>query len=106
MDFVVTPENAAAFERMYTTIYVPALKVQAGYIASKLIKIFPETVAKSISAEGTAFNYQMQLYFDTEANRQKWVASKEHDIAWPAATALAKEFKWRGYDLAAEDSQR
>jgi mannose-6-phosphate isomerase-like protein (cupin superfamily) len=106
MDFVVTPENAAAFERMYTTIYVPALKAQAGYIASKLIKIFPETVAKSISAEGTAFNYQMQLYFDTEANRQKWVASKEHDIAWPAATALAKEFKWRGYDLAAEDSQR
>ncbi len=106
MDFVVTSENAAAFEKMYHSIYVPAMLVQQGYLESKLLRLYPEHVAKEIEAEPTTFNYQIQISFDTEANRRKWVASEQHKIAWPAATSLAKEFKWRGYDVMGDDDQR
>ena len=105
MDFVVTKENAEAFEKMYSSIYVPAMTVQAGYISSKLLRLYPAGLAKEIEAEPTTFNYQIQISFDTEANRRKWVASAQHQIAWPAATSLAKEYKWRGYDVMGDDNQ-
>ena len=106
MDFVVPKENAEAFEKMYHSIYVPAMTVQAGYVGSKLLRLFPEDVAKTIQAEPTTYNYQIQISFDTEENRRKWVASPQHQIAWPAASGLAKEFKWRGYDVMGDDDQR
>jgi mannose-6-phosphate isomerase-like protein (cupin superfamily)/heme-degrading monooxygenase HmoA len=99
MDFVVTKENSEAFEKMYHSIYVPAMTVQQGYLESKLLRFYPENLAKETQSEPTTFNYQIQISFDTEANRRKWVASAQHQIAWPAATSLAKEYKWRGYDV-------
>ncbi len=106
MDFVVAKENAEAFEKMYHSIYVPAMTVQAGYVGSKLLRLFPEDVAKAIEAERTTYNYSIQISFDTEENRRKWVASPQHQIAWPAASSLAKEFKWRGYDVMGDDDQK
>jgi mannose-6-phosphate isomerase-like protein (cupin superfamily)/heme-degrading monooxygenase HmoA len=105
MDFIVAKENAAAFEKMYYSIYVPAMTVQQGYVGSKLLRLYPENVSKEIEAEPTTYNYQIQISFDTEENRRKWVASSQHQIAWPAATALAKEYKWRGYDVMGDDDQ-
>lgn len=106
MDFIVTKENAEAFEKMYTSIYVPVMTVQQGYLESKLLRLYPENVAKEIEAEATTYNYQIQISFDTEANRRKWVASAQHQIAWPAATSLAKSYKWRGYDVMGDDHQK
>ncbi|MFD2200078.1 cupin domain-containing protein [Shivajiella indica] len=103
MEFVVDKENAKAFEEMYYSIYVPAMVVQQGYLGSKLLRLFPENLSKEIQAEPTSYNYQIMIYFDTEENRRKWVASKQHDIAWPAASGLAKEFKWKGYDVMGDD---
>jgi mannose-6-phosphate isomerase-like protein (cupin superfamily)/heme-degrading monooxygenase HmoA len=105
MDFIVAKENAEAFEKMYYSIYVPAMTVQRGYLQSKLLRMFPENLSKEIQAEPSAYNYQIQISFDTEENRRKWVASSEHQIAWPAASKLAKEFKWRGYDVMGDDYQ-
>ena len=76
MDFVVPKENAEAFEKMYTSVYVPAMTVQQGYLGSKLLRVFPENVEKEIQGEATAYNYQIQISFDTEENRRKWVASE------------------------------
>ena len=106
MDFIVSKENAEAFETMYHSVYVPAMTVQQGYLGSKLLRLFPENLSKEIEAESTTYNYQIQISFDTEENRRKWVASTQHQIAWPAATALAKEYKWRGYDVMGDDDQR
>ncbi len=105
MDFVVDKKNATAFERMYYSIYVPAMAVQDGYLSSKLLRLFSDDLAQEIQAERTTFNYQIQISFDTEENRRKWVASDQHQIAWPAASELAKEFKWRGYDVMGDDEQ-
>jgi mannose-6-phosphate isomerase-like protein (cupin superfamily) len=106
MDFVVTKENAEAFEKMYYSVYVPAMTVQQGYLGSKLLRLFPEALSKEIQAEPTTYNYQIQISFDTEENRRKWVASSQHQIAWPSAVALAKEYKWRGYDVMGDDDNR
>jgi heme-degrading monooxygenase HmoA len=107
MDFVVTKENSKAFEKMYSSIYVPAMKVQKGYLGSKLLRIFPENYEKGIEAEPTTYNYQIQIYFATEEDRKLWVASPQHvKKAWPSATALAKAYKWRGYDVMGDDDNR
>jgi antibiotic biosynthesis monooxygenase (ABM) superfamily enzyme len=82
------------------------MTVQPGYVGSKLLRLFPENLAKEIQAEPSNYNYSIQISFDTEENRRKWVASKEHQIAWPAASALVKEFKWRGFDVMGDDDQR
>lgn len=104
MDFVVPKENGEAFEKMYHSIYVPAMLVQQGYLGSKLLRLFPEDMAKTIQAEPTNFNYQIQISFDSEENRRRWVASDQHQIAWPAASRLAKEYKWRGYEVMGDDN--
>ena len=104
MDFVVPKENGEAFEKMYHSIYVPAMTVQPGYLGSKLLRLFSEDMAKTIQAEPTTFNYQIQISFDTEENRRRWLASDQHQIAWPAASRLAKEYKWRGYDVMGDDN--
>lgn len=106
MDFVVEKEKAEAFEKMYYSIYVPAMTVQKGYRSSKLLRLFPDNIAKEIEAEPTTYNYQIQISFATEQDRRNWVASPQHQIAWPAATALAKEYKWRGYDVMGDDNQK
>jgi mannose-6-phosphate isomerase-like protein (cupin superfamily) len=106
MEFIVPKENAEAFEKMYHSIYVPAMIVQQGYLGSKLLRIFSDEVAKTIQAEPTSYNYQIQISFDTEENRRKWVASEQHQIAWPSASGLAKAFKWRGYEVMGDDDQR
>jgi mannose-6-phosphate isomerase-like protein (cupin superfamily) len=105
MDFIVAKENAEAFEKMYSSIYVPAMVVQKGYIESKLLRLYPENVEKEIEGEQTTYNYQLQISFDTEENRRKWVASPQHQVAWPAASGLARSFKWRGYEVMGDDNQ-
>jgi mannose-6-phosphate isomerase-like protein (cupin superfamily) len=106
MDFVVPKENADAFEKMYHSVYVPAMTVQQGYLGSKLLRLYPENISTEIQAEPTTYNYQIQISFDTEQNRRKWVASNQHQIAWPSAAELVKEYKWRGYDVMGDDDQR
>jgi heme-degrading monooxygenase HmoA len=106
MEFVVPSENAKAFEQMYYSIYVPAMTVQHGYLSSKLLRIFPDTISKEIQAEQTSHNYQIMIEFDTEASRRKWVASDQHQIAWPAASGLATSFKWKGYEVMGDDDQK
>jgi antibiotic biosynthesis monooxygenase (ABM) superfamily enzyme len=79
------------------------MTVQKGYLGAKLLRLFPDEMAKAIEAESTAYNYQIQISFDTEENRKRWVASEQHQIACPAAAKLAKSYKWRGYDVKGDD---
>ena len=103
--FKVSKKRAADFEKMYVQSYVPALRKQQGYLRSKLLRVFPEKVSREIDAAPTEFNYQIELVFDTEENRRKWVASKEHATAWPLASGMAQKFAWRGYDVVGKDQK-
>ena len=103
IDFEVAPEQESAFEAAYRDRYVPALRVQTGYLRSKLTKVFAPALVAEIDAAPTPYNYQMELVFDTEANRRRWVASPEHAVVWPLASGLARAVRWRGYDVVGED---
>ena len=102
--FEVAPEMAQDFEAMFNEVYVPAMRVQQGYVGSKLLRLFPSEVAEEIQAAPTAFNYQMELMFDTEENRRRWAASEQHQVAWPKASGMARDVAWRGYDVAVDDA--
>ena len=103
--FKVSKKRAADFEKNYVQSYVPALRKQQGYLRSNLLRVFPEKVAREIDAAPTEFNYQMELVFDTEENRRKWVASKEHATAWTLASGMAQKCAWRGYDVVGKDQK-
>lgn len=101
--FQVSLEKAKDFEAMYRDVYVPALNKQHGYVRSNLLRLFPKETLDEIEAEITEFNYQMELVFDSEENRRKWVDCPEHQQAWPAAEALVRKAAWRGYDVVDQD---
>ena len=101
--FEVPEANHKAFEQLYTENYVPALQIQEGYLRSNLLRVFPPNIAQEIDAAPTPFNYQMELIFDTEANRRRWVASEEHQQVWPMAAALAISVAHCGYNLISLD---
>jgi antibiotic biosynthesis monooxygenase (ABM) superfamily enzyme len=103
--FDVAVERAQDFERMYRETYVPALRKQQGYIRSTLLRLFPPAISAEIEAAATEFNYQIELVFDTEANRRRWVASPEHQAAWPLASGMARSVAWRGFDVAGDDAR-
>lgn len=100
--FEIADSDSADFERLYRQVYVPALQVQPGYLRSNLLHLFPADTAAEISAAPSHFNYQLELVFDTESNRRRWVDSAEHQRAWPMAEALAISVAHRGYDLVGE----
>lgn len=101
--FSVTESAAEQFEQMYQSSYRPALRKQAGYQSSRLLRIFEKSIAEEIQAAPTSFNYQLELSFSTEAARRDWVKSLEHAEVWPLAVALSTDAEWRGYDVRNED---
>ena len=100
----VPPDAEADFRQMYADAYVPALAKQQGYLSSRLLRLFPPEMAREIEAAETPFNYQMELVFDTEENRRRWVASDEHGRVWPTAEQMARKAAWRGYDVVGADA--
>lgn len=103
MFFEVKPKNCKPFEEMYANTYVPALRLQKGYTGSMLLRLFPPAVSKEIAAAPTLFNYQMELIFDTEEDRRRWVKSSVHIAAWDVAVSFVESFEWKGYDVAGTD---
>lgn len=101
--FDIPAGREADFERLYREVYAPALRKQAGYRGSQLLRLFPPDVAREIDAAPAEHTYQMELVFDTEENRRRWAASPEHQVAWPQASGMALRVAWRGYDIAAGD---
>tara|TARA_B100000700_G_C14579118_1_gene639326 strand:+ start:184 stop:504 length:321 start_codon:yes stop_codon:yes gene_type:complete len=97
--FEVKDEKAEAFEQMYRDVYIPAMQVQEGYLGSRLLKAF----ASGDGEDAPTLNYQMMLNFDTEENRQKWVASDEHQVAFPKAQELSESWDAQRFYVAGAD---
>jgi mannose-6-phosphate isomerase-like protein (cupin superfamily) len=103
MFFEVEPNNYAAFEKNYMDVYIPALRKQAGYLGSKLLRIFPADVAKKNGSPESKFTFEMELMFEKEEQRVAWTKTPEHDFAWGKTAALAKSYQWLGYDVVGID---
>jgi uncharacterized cupin superfamily protein len=103
MFFEVEPANFEAFEKNYIDVYVPALRKQAGYLGSKLLRIFPAAISKRNGSPESKFTFEMELMFEREEQRVAWTKTPEHDYAWAKTSAMAKSFQWIGYDVVGMD---
>ncbi len=97
--FEVADEKRGEFEKAYAEIFEPALRRQQGFQEAKLLRLYPAAQIAEIEGAPSEFNYQFNFVFDTEESRRRWAVCKDHDVAWPKISAIAKKATWRGYDL-------
>ena len=74
-------------ESLYWNDYVPGIKIQEGFQRTTMIK-----------KRDALREYQINITFDTEELRLKWVVSKEHQVTWPKVIALCTRISWSGFD--------
>jgi heme-degrading monooxygenase HmoA len=101
LHFEVAEDRCQEFERIYTEVFAPAVSRQQGFASSKLIRFYSPQEAHEIEASITEYNYQINFVFESEALRRRWAKSKDHDVAWPKLSGIARKFLWRGYDVVA-----
>jgi len=74
-------------EDLYLREYVTGIKIQEGFRRTTLLK-----------KRDALREYQVNIEFDSEALRLKWVNSKEHTEIWPKVAALCQRVSWAGFD--------
>lgn len=74
-------------ESIYWQEYVPGITIQEGFQRTTLIK-----------KRDALREYQIDISFDTEELRLKWVDSKEHQEVWPKVASLCARVSWAGFD--------
>ena len=78
-------------ETLYFNEYVAGIKIQEGFQRTTLLK-----------NRDALREYQIDITFDSEELRLKWVDSKEHTEVWPKIAALCQRISWAGFDTVAE----
>lgn len=66
--------------RAFRESFQPAIRRQQGFVDVKLLKL------RAIMAGNgpDSFGYRLLISFETEEDRQRWVASDTHQEVWPA----------------------
>jgi len=75
----VAPGREKEMLDTFHNTFVPEAVKHEGYIRVKMLK-------RRTIIQGTApasHNYRFELEFESEALRQKWIASPEHQRVWP-----------------------
>ena len=103
--YVVADDKRQAFETMIEKVYGPALAKQEGFVGYRLLREFSQAERSRIGATSEGYAFILELTFETEELRLKWVASPEHDPAFEEAKKLAGPIVHNGYYLV-QDSLR
>jgi heme-degrading monooxygenase HmoA len=74
-------------EDLYAREYVAGIKIQEGFRRTILLK-----------KRDAQREYQINIEFDSESLRLKWVDSKEHTEIWPKVASLCQRISWSGFD--------
>lgn len=80
VDLAVDPAHEKELVQNFRTIFRPAISRQPGFVDVKLL-LLRSAVAGTAPA-GPA--YRLLISFQTEELRQKWVATDDHQRAWPS----------------------
>ncbi len=78
----------AELEASFRDAFAPAISVQNGFRRVALLK-----------ARDALRQYRIELAFESEELRLKWVASPEHQEAFPKITALCQQVTWAGFEV-------
>ena len=79
VDLQVQPGKETELIDNYKKVFSPVIRKQPGFVDVKLLKFRALMDGK---APGD-FGYRLVISFDTEANRQRWVKSAQHQKVWP-----------------------
>lgn len=77
-------------EKLYREAYVPAIRVQKGFLWTRLLRHYESST-----------RYEIDISFGTEAQRAAWAVSPEHQEAWPKIEAVSSKITWQGFDVLA-----
>jgi len=83
----VKPGKGPDLEKLYQSAYVPAIKVQDGFLSTRLLRHYDSNS-----------KYEIDISFKTEKQRAAWAQSKEHQAAWPKVEELGAKITWQGFD--------
>jgi heme-degrading monooxygenase HmoA len=83
----VKPGKGSELENLYHAAYVPAIKVQDGFLWSRLLRHYDSTS-----------KYEIDISFKTEKQRAAWAQSNEHQAAWPKIEEVGAKITWQGFD--------
>jgi len=86
----VRPGKGLELEKLYHSAYVPAIKVQDGFLGSRLLRHYE-----------SRSHYEIDISFRTEKQRAAWAQSKEHQSAWPRIQEVGEKITWPGLDVLA-----
>jgi heme-degrading monooxygenase HmoA len=78
VDLEVDPAKEAEILKNYKDIFRPTISKQPGFVDVKLLKL-----RSTPKGEAPKTRYRLLISFQTEEQRLKWVASDEHQRAWP-----------------------
>ena len=98
VDLNVDPTKEALLRTNFTKTFKPAMMKQKGYMDVKLLKF--NSVKKAPGPVNS--NYRLLIGFQTEQQRLDWVASADHQKAWPTIDECLRGDKLAAtlYDLA------
>jgi hypothetical protein len=97
LDLLVDPKREQEMLSNFEKVFRPEAQKHPGYIDLKMLKL--SSAIRGASPAGG--KYRFVLTFESEALRQKWIASKDHDRVWPEIekTLLDKNFGILLYDV-------
>jgi hypothetical protein len=79
VDLSVDPAKEKEMLHNFETVFRPAAMKHPGYIAVKMLKLRSAVMGSAPSG----LNYRFELTYQSEEQRQKWVASAIHQKVWP-----------------------
>ena len=90
VDLEVDPKREAEMLKNYKATFRPAIVKQPGFVDVKLLKLRKEVAGKAPAGSP----YRLIISFQTEEQREKWVASDLHQKVWPTIEASLKGQKY------------
>lgn len=98
VDLAVDSAKEQEMLRTFRNTFRPAAAKQPGFIDGKMLKLRSAPQGKAPAGA----NYRFVLIFQSEEQRQKWVASDVHQRVWPMIekTLSSKEYTVLLYDVA------
>jgi len=97
VDLDVIPGKEKTLEANFEKIFRPTISKQPGFVEVKLLRFN----AAKVGDRPKNSSYRLLISFQTEAQRVTWVATPDHQKAWPAIEAQLRGAKFSAmlYDV-------
>jgi heme-degrading monooxygenase HmoA len=79
IDLEVDPAKEKDLVAAFRNVFRPAIRRQPGFVEVRLLKLRGAVAGGAPEGLG----YRLLISFESEELRQKWVASADHQQAWP-----------------------